>query len=248
MKTIIAAVLTCIVLFAGSYGASVYFSQPVPEEDVASEATTSEESPEPTAMLPEDSTAEKTSLPMQVSNRPDQSVSLEAVLQMSDSVRKMEEKLIMREQVVSKEEQRVQMLFNDLKTERNRIQSMSESVDAKVRQLGLMAENLNATLAQLESRKAEVSKLEQNAGVDDASKQEELDAKVNDVKAWFSNLAPEQSSEYLKEFANNGKLEFAASLLQKMPDRQKSKILGALSDPVLVEQLIDALRVKPKTP
>ena len=76
---------------------------------------------------------------------------------------------------------------------------------------------------------------------------EELDSKVNDVKSWFANLEPDQAADYLKEFANNGKLEFAASLLQKMPDRQKSKILGVMSDPILVDQLIESLDVRPKS-
>ena len=86
--------------------------------------------------------------------------------------------------------------------------------------------------------------MEKLAGTDDDSVHEKFDTKVNDVKGWFAGLQAEQAADYLKEFANNGKLEFAASLLQKMPDRQKSKILGALSDPVLVDQLIDALSVR----
>jgi hypothetical protein len=137
-------------------------------------------------------------------------------------------------------------MFTDLENERTRLQALAERVTAEVSQLQDMTEKVNATLATLESRRAEVSNMEKSAGVDEESKQEELESKVNGVKGWFANLEAQQASTYLKEFANNGKLEFAASLLQKMPDRQKSKILGALSDPLLVEQLIDALKVKQK--
>jgi hypothetical protein len=245
MKSIVAAVITCCILFGASYAASVYFAQAAAEpEDAATDPV--EETADVTKTLPPDEDPKKTNVPMQVSNRPDKSVSLEAVLQMSDSVRKMEEKLILRERIVAKEEQRVQLMFTDLENERTRLQALAERVTAEVSQLQDMTEKVNATLATLESRRAEVSNMEKSAGVDEESKQEELESKVNGVKGWFANLEAQQASTYLKEFANNGKLEFAASLLQKMPDRQKSKILGALSDPLLVEQLIDALKVKQK--
>lgn len=247
MKTIIAAVVTCVLLFGASYAASVYFAQ---QAAAATDDETNEEQQEDKSeqdeILPAGETPEKTNLPMQVPNNSAQSVSIEAVLKMSDSIRRKEAQVELRESQALKNEKRVEMLFADLEAERNSLRTLNDNVDNKLLQLQRMMDELNADLADLETRKAEVSKLEKEVGVDDVSKQEDLESKVNDVKGWFENLAPEQSSAYLKEFANNGKLEFAASLLQKMPNRQKSKILGALSDPVLVEQLIDALKVKPK--
>ena len=246
MKSIIAAVITCMILFGVSFAASRYFT-----EAAKKDSETPVENVEPTvdqsSTLPPDPKAVDQIAPMQVAFSPEKSVSLEAVLQMSDSIRKMEEKLILRETTVAKEEQRVQLLFSDLETEQDQLQAFSESIDAKIAALDRMTENLDSKLTTLETRKTEIASMEKDKGVDEGSQREAIDTKVNDVKGWFANLDPEQSSTYLKEFANNGKLEFAASLLQKLPDRQKSKILGAMSDPTLVNQLIDALQVRPKT-
>ena len=165
---------------------------------------------------------------------------------MSDSIKKMEQQLLDRERRVVKKEQRVKLLFDDLATEQDELRAFSEGIDAKVDMLTQLNGTLKSTLDRLDVRKVELEDLAKKTGSDEESQQIELDNKVNDVKSWFSNLEPDQAADYLKEFANNGKLEFAASLLQKMPDRQKSKILGVMRDPVLVDQLIDSLSVRPK--
>ena len=241
MKSIITAVLTCSILFGISLTTTKLLYERAPQE-ASNDSQTASKSAEQDA----EQTSPQKATAMPVSFRPDNAVSIEAVLQMSDSIKKMEQQLIEREQRLIKDEQRVKLLLDDLLTEQNELRAFSEGIDAKVESLQQMASEFRKTLKEMESRKIELEQLEKKTGSDDESKQQELDGKVNDVKSWFANLEPEQSADYLKEFANNGKLEFAASLLQKMPDRQKSKILGVMSDPVLVEQLIDSLEIRPK--
>jgi flagellar motility protein MotE (MotC chaperone) len=240
MKSIISAVITCVILFGVSVMTTTYLHQP----DSAANAESTETGADPAADPPDSSAGAISAMP--VSLRPEQAVSVEAVLQMSDSIKKMEQQLMQREQDVLKQEQRLKLLFDDLVTEQDELRAFSEGIDAKVDMLNQMSGTLKATLEQLEARKLELVELEKKTGSDPVSKQQEMDSRVNDVKSWFADLQAEQAADYLKEFANNGKLEFAASLLQKMPDRQKSKILGVMSDPVLVDQLIDSLIVRPK--
>jgi hypothetical protein len=246
MKQIVAAVITCMILFGASYAASKYYMD-IEEVAEAETVTPKEESVDQSSTLPPDGASINQVEAMPVAHRPEKSVSLEAVLQMSDSIKKTEERLRIREMKLAKEEQNVKLLFVDLETEQDQLQAFGEGIDAKVEALSRMTEELRQLIGSLDEKKAELAKLEKEAGVDDESKQLDLENKVNDVKSWFSNLEARQASDYLKEFANNGKLDFAASLLHKMPDRQKSKILAELSDPALVDQLISALRVKPKT-
>lgn len=240
MKSIIAAVITCLFLFGASLGATKFLFQ-------SADAETETAGPDAETATETSNTPEPKVSAMPVSFRPDNAVSVEAVLQMSDSIKKMEQNLIQREQRLVKQEQRVNLLFKDLATEQDELRAFSEGIDAKVETLQRLTQSLKSTLDDLDARKAELQQLEKKTGSDAQSKREELDSKVNDVKSWFENLDPEQAADYLKEFANNGKLEFAASLLQKMPDRQKSKILGVMSDPVLVDQLIDSLSIRPRT-
>lgn len=239
MKSIIAAVLTCTVLFGVSLATTkLLYAPAVPEP--------SEETVPPPDPVSQDQTPEADSEPMPVALRPDHAVSVEAVLQMSDSIKKMEQSLIGREQRLVKQEQRIKLLFEDLATEQDELRAFSEGIDAKVESLQRMTAELRAMLSDLDARKIELEDLAKKTGSDDESKQSELDQKVNDVKSWFAGLQPEQAATYLKDFANNGKLEFAAALLHKMPDRQKSKILDVMSDSELVDQLIESLSIPPK--
>ena len=240
MKAIISAMITCAVIFGLSAGATQYLiKQPetVSEAiEVKSDAITNDSQPSVT----------EPAEPMPVSFRPDNNVSIEAVLQMSDSIKRMEQDLALREQNVKRDEMRVKLLFDDLATEQDELRSYSEGIDSKIDLLGRMKAELEVTLALLDERKAEIDMFDKNSSSKTAAGGLDVDDRANHVKGWFEGLAPEQAAEYLREFSNNGKMSFAASLLQKMSDRQKSKILGAMNDPVLVDQLIESLSAAPK--
>lgn len=241
MKSIIAAVVTCVVLFGISLGATQFLLPPEnPEDETATEVADAE------AAESEDEESLQQMVSMPVTFRPDNDVSVESVLQMSESIKKTEQQLIAREKEIAKQEQRVRLLFQDLETEQDELKAFSEGVDQKVDMLSRMNSTLQDTIADIDAKRAELEALKTSLGEDDGSKQEEMDDRVKAVTPWFASVAPEQASTYLKEMANNGRVEFAASLLNSMPDRQKSKILGAMNDPLLVEQLIEALRLKPK--
>ena len=242
MKPIAAAMITCIALFGISLGAAKYLMPAAPTEDTETELESSEAT---TEELPSEESDLVKSQSVPVSFRPE-TVSVEAIIQMSDSIRRTEQELIDRQTQVEKEEQRVRLLFSDLETEQEELKALSESVDEKIRVLERLSQTLATDLQSIETKQAELQALAKETNTDPDSQQEAMDDKVNQVRTWFEGLAPEQAANYLKEFSNNGKMEFAASLLQKMPDRQKSKILGAMEDPVLVDQLIDALSVRKK--
>ncbi len=240
MKSVIAAIVTCIILFGVSLGATYWLVPPEAPPSAEAEGDLFAEQPESEEDLQD-------VVRMPVSFRPDAAVSVEAVLQMSDSIKETEQDLIKREQEIEKREQQLAMLFEDLKDEQKRITDFNQRIDEKVQLLNQMAADLKGTLDEIDSKKQELEKLTQSAGQDEKARKQQLANTVNNVKNWFSALQPEQAADYLKEFANNGRMEFAASLLQKLPDRQKSKILGVMNDPVLVDQLIQALNTTPRT-
>ena len=107
---------------------------------------------------------------MPVAFRPDNAVSVEAVLQMSDSIKKMEQQLIEREQRLVKDEQRVKLLFDDLATEQDELRAFSEGINSKVELLQRMTNSLKTTLDELDARKIELKELEKKTGSDDRSK------------------------------------------------------------------------------
>lgn len=243
MKSIIASVVTCIVLFGISMGATQYLVDSQPAEELQES-----ESPDQPQDGDPEAEAGQSKIPIQLPTalRPDQAVSIETVLQMSDSIRKMEQELISREKRVETEERRIQILYGDLETEQEELRSFSEGIDAKVEMLARMTSTLQDKLDELDIQKQELEQLAKQTGTDTESKQAEFDSRVKEVKEWFENLAPEQAADYLREFANSGKIEFASSLLREMQARQQSKILTAMNDPILVDQLIDALKIPSK--
>ncbi|MCR9293709.1 MAG: hypothetical protein NXI32_13375 [bacterium] len=236
MKSIVAAAVTCAVLFGASFAFSTYWLH---DQAAAEDAASATDQASIESELLSDETEQPTALP--VSLLPDAAVSIEAVVQMSDSIKKTEEQLLAREQRLVKKEQRLDLLLKELKSEEDALRAFGQAVEEKIDLLDRLNNEIALKFDELDNKILELKALRESSTAGQQNDRNSLDSKVNDVKDWFSNLPPEQASDYLREFANNGKMEFAAALLQKMPDRQKSKILGAMSDPLLVEQLIDSL-------
>ena len=133
MKAIIAAIVTCLALFAISFGASNFLLEKEPDDVEVAEDTESTQEP-----VEEDDKKEFTGesrkeiVAMPVALRPENAVSVEAIIQMSDSIKKMEQQLIEREKRVAQKEQRVNLLFEDLLTEQDELRAFSDGIDAKV--------------------------------------------------------------------------------------------------------------------
>ncbi len=180
---------------------------------------------------------------MPVSLRPDQSLSIESVLQLSDSIRKKEQQLADREQVVVREEDRLKLLFEDLRREQKELEALGDSVDSKIS----AARELLANLQQQQQLPGGPNSSTGGAASSDgsaATTAAPVDPRVEQARGWIKSLEADQAARYLKEFANQGDLKFAAQLLKSLDDRQAAKILAALNDPVLGTQLVEALAGK----
>jgi hypothetical protein len=180
---------------------------------------------------------------MPVSLRPDQSLSIEAVLQLSDSIRKKEQQLADREQVVVREEDRLKLLFEDLRREQKELEALGDSVDSKIS----AARELLASLQQQQQLAGSPNSSNGGPASNDgsgATTAAPVDPRVEQARGWIKSLEADQAARYLKEFANQGDLKFAAQLLKSLDDRQAAKILAALNDPVLGTQLVEALAEK----
>ena len=242
MKNMILALMFGVVLFGLSAGVSLYLNPVTP---VASNPlpSTAGESVHLEPTLPPDPAKIEQVPVMPVVNNDQSSITVEAVLQMSDAIKKMEGQLLEREKLVEKEEQRVGLMFKDLEREQDELEAFSKGISEKIQTLDQAMNSLRETLQTLDDRKQELAKLEKEAGVDEQSSDQKMEERVNDAKGWFKNLESRQAADYIREFANGGQLEFAAALVHKMEDRQKAKILTELNDPGLVQQLLDALNI-----
>src|SRR6056297_2458511 len=113
MKAVLSAMITCAVIFGLSAGATQYFLKQQPDEVESGAEEAATETDDQTDASP----AAADSMP--VSFRPDANVSVEAVLQMSDSIKRMEQELAEREEKVKRDEMRIKLMFDDLATEQD---------------------------------------------------------------------------------------------------------------------------------
>ena len=235
MKTILMAGIAGVILFAASASVSWYLmNQKVEEPSLETEA----------GVPPIGEGIEKQEK-IPVANRPDLPLTVEAVLELSESIRKKERELIERELRAERTEQNIELLFEDLKVEQAELSAMLEQVQARLQQANSSVTQLKIENQQLTNQTEELAKLTPKAG-EDGTILDSIGERVKAAQPWFSGLEDEQAANYLKEFANRGDLEFAARLLKSLPDRKGAKILEAFNDSELVHQLIDALAERKK--
>lgn len=240
MKTILAAIVVGIMLFGISAGVSWFliYKQLNP---VVEEVEAAEESPDATDQFPTIVKESDKVESMPVALRPEIPVTVEAVSELAQSIMQKERDLMESRKRLKKDEKRIHLLFEDLRQERDELAAFGEQIDAKVMKARETVELLkieNETLAQ--QTKA-LSALEKKTGkTPDDVETDLIDVKVKKVKNWFTKLEPTKAADYLKEFANQGEIEFSARLLDSMEDRHIAKILAALNDAPLVAQIVEA--------
>lgn len=246
MKNMVMALMFGAVLFGMSAATSWYLNggSAVAESDTVEQPVEPDSIVEPT-LAPDPTKVEKVAA-MPVANVERPSITIEAVLQMSDAIKKTESKLVEREKRVKKEEQRVALLFKDLSREQDELEALSKGISQKIQVMEQAMDSMRESLETLDERKQELARMEKEAGVDEPTIDKEFEEQVNNAAKWFKNVEAQQAADFIKETANNGRLEFAAALINKMADRKVAQILGALDDPVLVQQLLDGLRINKK--
>ncbi|MFM7562283.1 MAG: hypothetical protein ACKO81_04520 [Planctomycetota bacterium] len=194
--------------------------------------------PEPGSPNPSEIT--KTSQ-MPVALPSDKPLSLESILQLSEGIRQKELQLNERDKVRLREEQRISLMFEDLKREQQELVALGETIDSKLAAAQQVLEQIRQERAGLQTEKQQLAAAQKAANPDAAKKEAEDAEKLSKVKGWFNSLEPEQAARFIKEFANNGELEFACKLLQSLDPKKSAKILAALDDAPLAASIVSRI-------
>ena len=260
MRTLLLAGIVGVILFAASASVSWYLmnqNKLAAEADKVAELDPDhdpnhdpahESAPEIKAGVPPIGHGIKKEEQLPVALRPDVPLTVEAVLELSESIRRKERDLLTREKAAEKTEQNIQLLFEDLKVERAELTALAESIEAKLQLAKGSVAELKQENQTLTTQTQEIAKLNQQKA---KSKQtpgtetelDEIGQRVKTAKPWFEGLEDEQAAKYLKEFANNGELKFVARLLGSLDKRKASKILAAFDDSTFAQQILEASRV-----
>jgi len=76
----------------------------------------------------------------------------------------------------------------------------------------------------------------------------DLEANVKKLSAVVAGLSPEVSAGMMREFANDGKIDLAVKILAELEDRDASKILDAMDDGQLVNELVEKFLLERESP
>ena len=89
----------------------------------------------------------------------------------------------------------------------------------------------------LEERKTEIAANGNADAVPGPNKK--VQERVKNVMEIFGTLPDKFAANMLKEYVNKGDLDFVGALIKKLEARKAAKILGALEDPALAQQIFD---------
>lgn len=229
MKTIIAAIVTCVVIFGLSAGTTHYLmndpeanQDPITDTSAETNTTNNPNAPPETAggRVP-------------VAFRPESGVSIEAVMQMSDSIKRMEQELVERERKLKKEELRIKMMRDDMQREQDEMKALSEGIDARIATLTKMAESMPAAGQQA------TTPANPRAATNTPAGGTSDDDATDVVLKFLGKMEPQQAAGIIESMANSGRLELAAQALSEMESRDMADILARL-DKNLAQELMDA--------
>ncbi len=245
MKSMLVTGFVGIVLFAGSAAVSWFLMDKKKENsaEVAEAEKGNDKSEHGVVNEPPvlgDGAEKKEQLPVAI--RPDTPLSVEAVLELSESIKRKERDLVEREKSVEKAEQNIKVMFDDLRVERAELLTVMDGIESKIQTAKASLAELKQENQSISTQKQELEKLKspKSKGKKGEPEIDEVAEKAKTIKGWIENLEPEKAAELVKEYANSGNLPDVIQLLKKLPPGTSGKILDAIDDTVLVRQIIDA--------
>lgn len=166
----------------------------------------------------------------------------EDILRNAMSLKTREEKLVQRERAAQKEEMRLGLVQSDLQGEQVAIEGLATGVKAQVEAANQLLTRIIDEKSMLDRERA------QNAA--DLKKFEATRTQMNGVEqqnikqlsTWIQGMDSISAAAFVKELANDGKMDVAVQLLANFDEREASKILAALNNPRLMAELAEKFR------
>ena len=243
MKSILVAGVVGIVLFASSAAVSWYLLDKEQKPAETAEKKADDEDNHGLVDAPPvlgEGAEKKEQLP--VALRPDTPLSVEAVLELSESIKRKERELVEREKAVEKAEQNLKSMFDDLRVERAELMTLMDGIESKtqtakdsVAELKQENQNVTAQKQELEKLKSQKSK-----GKKGQPEPDEIANKDKTIKELFENLEPEKAAELVKEYANSGDMNKVVQILKTLTPKASGEIFNSI-EPALLQQIVDAV-------
>lgn len=177
-------------------------------------------------------------------------MSVEELLRYGMGVKEREAQVKQQEELLQKRRVQHQLVQADIEGERKEIDGLRVQVSDQLKQAeGLIGKlkELRSQFLQDQSDAAEKMKQIKHERIE--IDEEHMD-NTKRLSQWIQSMDPEKAAEVLKSMANDGpaQQEVAVQILRNLEEREAAKILSAIDDPKLVQQLIEKFRNLKKPP
>ncbi|HWL07224.1 MAG TPA: hypothetical protein VNQ76_02310 [Planctomicrobium sp.] len=192
-------------------------------------------------------TGDKERLPIAIRPR---EMSVEELLRYSMGVKEREEKVKQNEELLQKRRVQQQLALADIEGERREIDDLRLQVSDQLKHAETLIEKLNDVRTRFVKEKDDASQsLQQMKHERITIDQEHMD-NTKRLSQWIQSMEPEKAAGVLTSMANDGdeQMAIAVQILRNLEEREAAKILSAIDDTKLVQQLIEKFRLLQKPP
>jgi len=171
-------------------------------------------------------------------------MSVEELLRYGMGVKEREAQVKRQEELLQKRRVQHQLAQADIEAERKEIDGLRVQVADQLKHAETLIEKLKNVRTQfLQDQSDAAAEMQQIKHERVEIDEEHLD-NTKRLSQWIQSMEPEKAAEVLKSMANDGdeQLAIAVQILRNLEEREAAKILSAIDDPKLVQQLIEKFR------
>ena len=243
MKSLFTILFLSLLTFGAALGGSWYYFQqqeaPADSSDAVSVSVPEKDSAvqDIDPVVPAETMSSNDSLPAAIRPR---AASVEELVRMGLSLNDREAKLREKEETVQKRELQQQLALADLMTERQSL----EGLKAEASQAADRAEQL---AAELEARRQEMqqdmdARKATEANVPSPEGDPSRTSNTKRLAQWIQGMESTKAAELVQEMANDGQMDDAVEILSYFEEREAAKLLSAMEDTTLVNELVIRFR------
>ena len=226
-----------VVIFAASAGGSWYYTQ--------MNKTDAEGDPEATA--PE--VAKQTD----TTYRPDElnkifapgNISAEALLALARRLETREKAIIEKEEDLKRAQYQVNVMLDDTQRERDELTSMHAKLENEIGRAQSLLEEIGRQKKELDSTKQAIEETTKVANKSVSAFEKSEVQQVARIAKYYADMPEETAASLLKQMCDGGRLEFAGKVISALDQKKATKILVALDDNTLVNQLLEQVKDQP---
>lgn len=166
----------------------------------------------------------------------------EDILRNAMSLRAREELLQQREQAAQQEQLRLQLVQADIEAEQTAIAGLRAAAQSQIDAANQLLARIAEERARLEHERQQsaeqLRQFEQTRSEMDALEQQNLKR----MSTWVQGMEAQTAAAFIRELANDGKMDVAVQMLANFEEREAAKVLEAINDPMLMVELTEKFR------